>query len=55
MDNLKFAFWQLLFQAMALTNVAALVAFVGSMLLARSIASLTTLRYANGRTCSDKL
>jgi hypothetical protein len=54
MDNLKFAFWQLLFQAMALSNVAALIALVGSMLLARSFARLTTLQYTNGRTCSDK-
>ena len=54
MDNLKVAFWQLLFQAMALTNVTALIAFIGSMLMARSIARLTTLRCANGRTCPAK-
>jgi len=47
MNNLKLAVWQLLVQAQALTNVAALIALVGSVLLAHSVARLASTQHAN--------
>ena len=49
MEALKFSIWRLLVEAMALTSVAALIPFVGSILLAPSIARLTST-YSNAQT-----
>jgi hypothetical protein len=43
-ETLKFSVWQLLIEAMTLTSIAGLIALIGSMLLARSLTSLASLR-----------
>jgi hypothetical protein len=49
MASLKASAWELLVEATALTSIAALIALVGTMLLARSLASLTSLVRMNGK------
>ena len=49
MASLKASVWELLIEAMALTSIAALIALVGTMLLARSLASLTSFARMNGK------
>jgi hypothetical protein len=48
MATLKASVWELLIEAMALTSIAALIALVGTMLVARSLASLASLARING-------
>jgi hypothetical protein len=47
MEGLKFSVWQLLVEAMASTSVAALIALVGTLLLAQLIAGLTSFEYVS--------
>jgi hypothetical protein len=54
MDALKFSIWRVLVEAMTLTSVAALIALVGSVLLARSIAGLSSFESAASLPGSDK-
>ena len=49
MATLKASVWELLIEAMALTSIAALIALVGTMLVARSLVSLTSLARMNGK------
>ena len=49
MASLKASVWELLIEAMALTSIAALIALVGTMLLARSLASLTSCARMKGK------
>ena len=49
MSSIKASVWELLIEAMALTSIAALIALVGTMLVARSLVSLTSLARMNGK------
>ena len=49
MASIKASVWELLIEAMALTSIAALIALVGTMLVARSLGSLTSFVRINGK------